>query len=315
LISVVICTYKRAEDVRRVLRSLAEQTYGDFEVLVVDGTGDDPVVREAVAEEARGAAAALELRVIESPKGLTRQRNAGLREAKGEVICYLDDDVTLDARFLERAAALLDDPSMHDVGGITGFDLENYPQHIGWRWRLRRALGTVPSLEPGAVDRLGRHVPLSFVQPGVKCMSVGWLPGFCMIYRREAIGDLRFDEGLPTYGGEDRDFSLSVGERARLVLCGDLRVRHHGSPGARSTSVRRVYETGYGTGRAFAKRVRGASDALRVAHYIVCEFTVDVIAFCGRPSGSGIRVPFARASGVIAGFNSVQRGARGATQS
>lgn len=307
LISVIICTYKRADDVRRVLESLAAQTFGDFEVLVVDGTGDDPVVRDAVAEVAAGSAAGLDIRVIESPKGLTRQRNAGLRSARGEIICFLDDDVTLDSRFLEMVSAILAEPDMQDVGGLTGFDLENYAQPVGWRWRMRHALGTVPSLQPGAADRLGRHVPLAFVKPSPECVDVGWLPGFCMIYRRESIGGLLFDENLPTYGGEDRDFSLAVGERSRLLLCGSLLVRHHGSPNARATSVRRMYETGFGTGRAFAKRLRGARDASSVAHYIACEFLVDLLAFVRRPSGSGMRIPFARVSGIIAGLASVQR--------
>lgn len=310
LISVIICTYRRAEDVRKILGCLAVQTLRDFEVLVVDGSGADPVVRDAVAEAAGGAAAGTRLEIIESPAGLTRQRNAGLARARGHIICFLDDDVTVGADFLEKVRELMDSPDMRDVGGLTGYDQENYPQPISWRWRMRRLLGTTPGLEPGVADRLGRHAPLSFVQHPVERLRVGWLPGFCMIYRRESIGDLRFDEGLPTYGGEDRDFSFAVGERWRLLLCGSLLLRHHTSPTARSSAVRRVYETGFGTGRTFAKRARGVRDTASIAHYIGCEFLVDLVAFTRRPTVDGLRTPFARARGIIAGLSSLPRARR-----
>jgi GT2 family glycosyltransferase len=310
LISVIICTYRRADDVRRAIECLVAQTHRDFEVLVVDGSGKDPVVREAVAALVKGAAADLDLELIESPAGLTRQRNAGLGRARGDLICFLDDDVTVDARFLETVRELFDSPDMHDVGGLTGFDQENYPQPVSWRWKMRSLLGTTPGLQPGIADRLGRHAPLSFVQQRQSCLRVGWLPGFCMIYRRESISDLRFDESLPTYGGEDRDFSFAVGERWRLLLCGALLLRHHTSPTARSSAVRRVYETGFGTGRTFAKRARGVRDSFAIAHYIGCEFLLDVAAFARRPSIDALRMPFARARGIFAGLSSLPRDAR-----
>lgn len=310
LISVIICTYRRADDITRVLECLAAQTLHDFEVLVVDGSGEESAVRDAVAAVARGVAAKLDLTVVESPAGLTRQRNAGLARARGDIICFLDDDVTVDARFLETVRELFDSPDLSDVGGLTGYDQENYPQPISWRWKMRRLLGTTPGLEPGVADRLGRHAPLSFVRGPAGCFSVGWLPGFCMIYRRESIGGLRFDECLPTYGGEDRDFSFTVGERWRLLLCGSLLVRHHTSPTARSSAVQRMYETGFGTGRTFAKRAHGVRDAASIAHYIGCEFLLDLVAFTRRPSMEGMRIPFARARGIFAGLSSLPRGRR-----
>lgn len=310
MISIIICTYRRADDTRRLLECLAVQTFPGFEVLIVDGTGDDSAVRDAIAQLAMGPAAGMNMTVIESPAGLTRQRNVGLSRAMGDVICFLDDDVTVDAHFLEKVSTLLNEPEMSDVGGLTGYDLEHYPQPVSWKWRLRNLLGTVPGLDPGAADRLGRHAPLAFVRQSSACLRVGWLPGFCMIYRRESIGDLRFDEGLPTYGGEDRDFSLFVGERWRLLLCGSLLVRHHWSPSARGPAVRRMYETGFGTGRAFAKRARGARDAASIAHYITCEFLMDLLAFVRRPSLHQLRVPFARARGIVAGLSSLPRAPR-----
>ncbi|MGH7650177.1 MAG: glycosyltransferase, partial [Gemmatimonadaceae bacterium] len=239
-------------------------------------------------------------------------RNAGLRVARGDVVCFLDDDVTIGPTFIADAATLLGDPDLRDVGGLTGFDLLNYPQPVSWRWRLRRWLGTTPSLEAGATDRLGRHAPVSFATRSPALRPVGWLPGFCMIYRRAAIGDLAFDEGLPTYGGEDRDFSIGVSAHWRLMLASELELEHHVSPSARSSALRRMYETGFGTGRAFAKRARGLRDRIALAHYIACEFAIDAVLVFPRVSVDRLRMPMARARGIVAGWRSIPRARPGA---
>jgi GT2 family glycosyltransferase len=247
----------------------------------------------------------MRLALITSPKGLTIQRNAGVRVARGDVICFLDDDVTVGPRFIADAVALLEEPALRDVGGITGFDRLSYPQPVSWRWRMRRWLGTTPSLEAGAADRLGRHAPVSFATRSPALRPIGWLPGFCMIYRRAVMDGLAFDEGLPTYGGEDRDFSLAVAARSRLMLASQLELEHHVSPSARASDVRRMYETGFGTGRAFAKRATGLRDRFSLMHYIACEFIIDLATAVPRPSVERLRLPFARARGIVAGWRSL----------
>lgn len=307
LTSLVVCTYARADDLARLLGSLDGQSDPAFEVVVVDAECDAPDARAAVrAAVARFADAhgATRARLIAAPRGLTRQRNVGLRHARGDLVCFLDDDVTLPPTFVADLRAIFARPDAAAVGGVTGYDELHYPEPIPWRWRLRRALGTVPGLEPGAADRLGRHVPHGFAAPTGGAREVGWLAGFCMAYRREAIAGLWFDEALPTYGGEDRDFSLRVGDRWRLWLCPELRLRHHGAPGGRSSAARRVYESGFGIGRGFAKRGRGARDLPAVLHYAAAELAIDLAACVARPSRVAWRMAFARVRGVASGYRS-----------
>lgn len=247
------------------------------------------------------------MRLVKSPKGLTRQRNVGLTEATGDLICFLDDDVTFEPDFLARAAGVLSRPEAQQVGGITGYDPLNYSAPVTLRWRLRKLLGTIPSLEPGDTDRLGRAVTVSFLKPLTGYKPIGWLPGFCMIYRRAAVGGLRFDETLPTYGGEDREFSMRVAETWDLWICGDLLIKHHGAPQGRDSQLGRVFQTGFGTGRRFAKSVSTLRDVLTMVRTMFGDSLIDVVACFGHPSYPAFMTMFVRNQGFAAGWLSYNR--------
>jgi GT2 family glycosyltransferase len=307
--SVVVCTYERADHLARLLASLESQSLRDFETLVVDGSREGEGVRAAVMDaRARWESsprAAPELRLVRSAAGLTRQRNIGLRSVRGEVVCFLDDDVSLPPTFLADAWHQLSRPDMADVGGLAGYDVLNYPKPVTLRWKLRRWLGAVPSLRPGDADHLGRAVPLSIAPPDCGSITVGWLSGYCMIYRRGALAGLSFDEGLPTYGGEDRDFSMLVGARSRLVLCADLKLSHHYAPASRTVGAARVRETVFGMGRSFAKRARGPVDYLTLARWLAAETVIAVLAWLRHPSRDRAQALAALPTGLVAGLRSV----------
>jgi glycosyltransferase involved in cell wall biosynthesis len=306
-ISVIICTYGRAVALEALLKCLAAQEYPDCETLVIDGNGDVSPAREALEKFQESSRSPLSLRLIKSPKGLTRQRNVGLAEVRGDLICFLDDDVTFESDFLARAASIFAQPEARDVGGITGYDALNYAAPVTLRWRLRKLLGTIPSLDPGATDRLGRAVTVSFLKPLNGSKQIGWLPGFCMIFRREAVDGLRFDEILPTYGGEDREFSMRVAQKWKLSLCGDLLIKHHGAAQGRDSQLGRVYQTGFGTGRRFAKTVSSLADVSTMVRTMFGDSLIDILTFWGQPSYPTFMTVFVRNKGFAAGWFSYDR--------
>jgi GT2 family glycosyltransferase len=304
LISIIVCTYGRAEALIRLLGCLAGQAAADFEVLIVDGSGENPSVRVAFAAFLREhPSMSASMRLIGSAKGLTRQRNIGIDLARGDLLCFLDDDVTMEPGFLRQLAELFARPDFAGVGGMTAYDLQNYPTPLTLKWRLRRLFRIVPALVPGAIDRLGRGIPVSFLKPFSGVREIGYLPGFCMIYRRPAIGTLRFDEQLPTYGGEDRDFSFRAGQSARLLICGDLRVKHHYAQQSRDSDVQRIYQDGFGSGRMFAKHAR-RSDRIQLIHFLLFDALVNLVGVVREPSFARLRSAVARTRGIAAGFRS-----------
>jgi GT2 family glycosyltransferase len=124
-ISAVICTFKRPDYLRHAVRSLCDQTLdpADYEIIVVDNAAQidaEQVVKELQREH-------LNLRyVTESAVGLSRARNKGLSEARGQYIAYLDDDARADERWLESLLSAFEKniPAPAAIGGRVWLDWE-----------------------------------------------------------------------------------------------------------------------------------------------------------------------------------------------
>jgi glycosyltransferase involved in cell wall biosynthesis len=103
-ISVIVPCFNAREYVAEAFLSVQQQTYQNFEIVAVnDGSTDDtPRLLE------RHAQADSRIRVVSQVnRGLAAARNAGLREARGEFVCFLDaDDVLLPDKFEKQVRYL-----------------------------------------------------------------------------------------------------------------------------------------------------------------------------------------------------------------
>jgi glycosyltransferase involved in cell wall biosynthesis len=91
-VSVVVPTYGRRDLVTRCLTSLASQDERDFEVIVVDD-GADPSLGAHVA--ALGLSLAVRVVSHAVNRGRSAARNTGIEHASGEVVAFLDGDMTV----------------------------------------------------------------------------------------------------------------------------------------------------------------------------------------------------------------------------
>ncbi len=88
LVSVIMPTYNRAHTIQRAIKSILNQTYKDFEIIIVDDASTDstPEVIRNINDK--------RIRYLrhEKNKGAPAARNTGIRAACGEFIAFQDSD-------------------------------------------------------------------------------------------------------------------------------------------------------------------------------------------------------------------------------
>ena len=112
-VSVVIPLYNGGKYIEKALNSVINQSYSDWEVLVISEYGDDDGGDEIVKSLAKTDN---RFRLIKNKTrlGLAESLNLGFREAKGEYIARLDaDDTALPERFKKQVSYM---DSHRDVG-------------------------------------------------------------------------------------------------------------------------------------------------------------------------------------------------------
>lgn len=87
--SVIIPTYNRAATINRALQSLVDQTFSDFEVILVNDASSDNTLEIVKKFEAK-----LNIRIFNNSTNLERciSRNIGIENSLGQYICFLDSD-------------------------------------------------------------------------------------------------------------------------------------------------------------------------------------------------------------------------------
>ena len=119
-ISVIIPSHNRPALLREAVASVHQQTYKDWEIIIVDD-GSQPPVDEQALRKKFGS----QIRVIrnELPMKQPYARDQGVRAATGDVVIHLDDDDLLAPEALEIGlTTLVSDPSVELVYlGVKGF--------------------------------------------------------------------------------------------------------------------------------------------------------------------------------------------------
>ncbi len=105
LITVVIPAYNAAAFIERAVDSVKAQSYQNWELVIVENGSEDDTAKvcEKLCRENRDG----RLRLFHSEKGVSRARNAGMAQAKGEWLCFLDaDDVLTEDALCAYAKAI-----------------------------------------------------------------------------------------------------------------------------------------------------------------------------------------------------------------
>lgn len=240
IISVIVCTRDRPDDLRKALESLTDQDFDGYEVLVVDQSRSDTT--RLVVEEAAGGGESVRYIRLSTP-GLSRAYNAGIANARGDLLAFTDDDCEAPRDWLRCVeAAFRAEP---DVALLYGQVL--LPPGLVEKEGQE---GVTPQLPIEARRRLSRRdgfrvfgMGANFAARRAACLQLG---GF-----DEVLGG-----GGPLQSAQDFDFAYRLFRNGFAILLEPtVIVYHHGFRSLRDwPAVVRSY--GVGVGGFYWKHVR-----------------------------------------------------------
>lgn len=216
--SVVVCTYNRPASLRETLESftrLAVPPNLSLELLVVDNNSSDDTAR-VVQKFAEFSG--LSIRYLFEPRqGKSHALNAGVREARGEVVAFTDDDVLFDPQWLINLEDLFKEYECIGVGGRV-VPVWNHPKPS---WLEMDGRQTVVHFDKGEAIRLFGA-------------DEGPPIGANMAFRREAFekyGLFRTDLGPGTgkqrITCEDEEFGFRVMKAGEKILYAPAAIVYH----------------------------------------------------------------------------------------
>ncbi len=126
VISVIIPMYKTPKlRLRKCIESLMEQTFSDFEVLIIDD-GNEPGY-EYIKEKYESADSRIKF-IRQEHSGVSCARNLGLELAQGEYISFVDSDDFVDPSFLSELHEAIQDSDV----AICAVSEQYFPVHPVW---------------------------------------------------------------------------------------------------------------------------------------------------------------------------------------
>ena len=205
MISVVLCVYNEENNIKECLESLKNQSYKDFELIIVnDGSTDRSMeIVKKYEKEFR-------IRVINTEHvGLRKARYLGVSEAEGDIIITIDADETFDKNFVKNLIKNFE----NEKTGIVGGYIQNYEKN----W-IAKGMNSLRELFYSNRD---------------------WISGGCMAFKRE-FRNLLSTEKI----GADVDLSWKVKKMGYEILVEKRALVYHKDPQSISGIIKREYKIG-----------------------------------------------------------------------
>lgn len=247
--SIIVPVFNRPDEVDELLSSLLNQTFTDFEVLIVEDGSQKPC-----DEVCNKYADRLDLHYFMKPNsGPGQSRNYGAERAKGEYLLILDSDVVLPKGYLNAIEEELKREPADAFGGPDAAheSFTDTQKAISYSMTSFFTTGGIR----GGKKKLDKFYPRSF-NMGIRHDVYMELEGF---------SKMRF--------GEDIDFSIRIfkaGKRCRLFP--EAWVWHK-----RRTDFRKFYRQVYNSGIARINLYKKYPESLKLVHLLPMVFTVGVI--------------------------------------
>ena len=154
-ISVIIPVYNVEEYLEWCLDSLKSQTLKNIEIICVnDGSTDSSreILDKCQKQDSR-------ITIVDKPNGgLSSARNAGIRAATSDIVCFLDSD----DRFTPDACEVITDAFKKTNPDVVTFGANCFPENAGYPWLIEHLSPRDVVYEPFHPDLLFKEMSRPF---------------------------------------------------------------------------------------------------------------------------------------------------------
>ena len=216
-ISVIVPAYNAGKQLERCVNSIEAQTYPDLEVIIVDdGSKDDT---DAVIRRLQTKYGNI-VTVNTGDRDICVTRNAGLSLVTGKFFAFVDADDVIEPELLETLHAVL----METQADAAGCSFYSWTDEQDLSMRNAGESGRDAESSAAVNELLSQHPAVKYAPDAYLREQVfGKNNSRCWskLYRKEAVGDLDFDE--ETLVGEDLLFLVKLLGRGAVIAETDYR--------------------------------------------------------------------------------------------
>lgn len=245
MVSVIVCTYNRAHYLAATLAHLLKQSASidSFEVVLINNNSTDHT--EDICHEFATENPNFPFRyIVETSQGLSHARNRGIKEVKGDILTFIDDDAFAHNDFMQVITShFSDNPEIIAIGGKI---IPKYEEEVP-RWMSKFLLPLVAALDMG---------------DEVKAFPKGKFPiGANMSIRKEAFekyGDFDVNlgrKGESLEGSEEKDLFFRLIKAGAKITYLPQAVVYHIIP-AKRVSVDYIKNQAIGIGKSERTRTQ-----------------------------------------------------------
>lgn len=218
LVSVIIPTFRRFGPLLDTIEDLQGQKDCQFELVIADQNEAWPEEWKAARDQAAGAENVKWLRL---KNGAVAARNEAVRQSKGEILLFVDDDVSIkDPWFIARHVKNYE---LAEISAVLGCEIVRPSDEVRARLETEHRRKTTPERVHSADDWIDKAFVwqcLNFSRDGHRRVFVA---SFCTCNgsaRRSAFLDIGgFDECFAGYSyGDDYDFAIRFTEAGYKIV-------------------------------------------------------------------------------------------------
>ena len=231
--SFVIPTKNRPTELATVFEAILAQTRLPEQVIIIDQSSPDKVIKDKLAPLAKKAKITLDYIHDENIKGLVQAKAASIQYNHCDYISFFDDDIVHEPNYLAAIEQAIS--SYPEMIGVNGVILNAPNQGV-----LKRLIFRLTHF--GLYKDNRQNVIRSLSPKTVQPQAVDALSGGLSTWRKEVFDKVSFDTKNKFHAYEDKEFSIRI-ERAfpkQMFIVPQAKLYHYHAAGNRQSLLRRT---------------------------------------------------------------------------